>query len=74
MHTHVPKHMCPHVCAKYTPKCQQCLSLMVNIRMIFKTVFLDTDIKNRLWDTVGEEKDGMISENDAETYTLPCVR
>lgn len=36
--------------------------------MIFKTVFLDTDIKNRLWDTVGEEKDGMISENDAETH------
>ena len=33
---------------------------MVNIRMIFKTVFLDTDIKNRLYDTVGEGKGGMI--------------
>ena len=48
VHTHAPEHTCPHMCAKYTPKCQQCFSLMVNIRMIFKTVFLDTDMKNRL--------------------------
>ena len=30
----------------------------------------DTDIKNRLLDSVGEGKGGMIWENNIETYTL----
>ena len=32
----------------------------------------DIDIKNRLLDSVGEER-GMIWENSTETYTLPYV-
>ena len=31
----------------------------------------DIDIKNRLWDSVGEEH-GMLCENSTETYTSPC--
>ena len=34
----------------------------------------DTDIKNRLSDTVGEGEGGMIWENSMETYTLPYVK
>ena len=34
----------------------------------------DTDIKNRLLDTVGEGEEGMIGENSIETYTLLYVR
>ena len=30
----------------------------------------DTDVKNRLLDSVGEEEGGMIWENDIETCTL----
>ena len=32
----------------------------------------DTDIENRLWDTVGGS--GMTGENSTETYTLPYVK
>ena len=35
---------------------------------------VDTDIKNRLLDSVGEGKGGMIWENNIETYTLPDVK
>jgi len=31
----------------------------------------DTDIKNRLLDSVGEGEGGMIWENGSETYILP---
>ena len=31
----------------------------------------DTDVKNRLLDSVGKEVGGMIWENSIETYTLP---
>ena len=34
----------------------------------------DTDVKNRLLDSVGEGEDGMISENSIETYILPYVK
>ena len=34
----------------------------------------DIDIKNRLLDSVGEGKDGMIWENSIETYTVPYVK
>ena len=34
----------------------------------------DTDIKNRLLDSVGEGEGGMIWENSIETYVSPCVR
>ena len=34
----------------------------------------DTDIKNRLLDTVGERKGGVILENSTETYTLTYVK
>ena len=34
----------------------------------------DTDIKNRLLDSVGEGKGGMIWENSIETYILPYVK
>ena len=34
----------------------------------------DTDIKNRLLDSVGEGEGGMISENSIETCTLPYVK
>ena len=33
----------------------------------------ETDVKNRLLDSVGEE-DGMILENSIETYALPYVK
>ena len=33
-----------------------------------------TDIKNRLLDSVGEGKDGMIWENSIETCILPYVK
>ena len=33
----------------------------------------DTDVKNRLLDSVGEDEGGMIWENSIETHTLPCV-
>ena len=33
----------------------------------------DTDVKNRLLDSVGEGKDGMIWENSIETCILPYV-
>ena len=32
----------------------------------------DTDVKNRLLDSVGEGKGGMIWENSIETCILPC--
>ena len=34
----------------------------------------DTDIKNRLLDSVGEGKGGMIWENNIETCVLPYVK
>ena len=34
----------------------------------------DTDIKNRLWDSVGEGEGGMICENSIETSILPYVK
>ena len=34
----------------------------------------DTDIKNRLLDTVGEGEGGMIWENSIETYKSPYVK
>ena len=34
----------------------------------------DTDIQNRLVDTVGEGEGGTNGENSIETYTLPCVK
>ena len=34
----------------------------------------DTDVKNRLLDSVGEGKGGMISENNIETCILPYVK
>ena len=34
----------------------------------------DTDIKNRLLDSVGEDKGGMFWENSIETCTLPYVK
>ena len=34
----------------------------------------DTDVKNRLLDSVGEGKGGMIWENSIETYILPYVK
>ena len=33
----------------------------------------DTDVKNRLLDSVGEGEGGMIWENSTETYILPYV-
>ena len=34
----------------------------------------DTDVKNRLVDSVGEGKGGMIWENSIETCTLPYMK
>ena len=34
----------------------------------------DTDVKNRLLDSVGEGEGGMIWENSIETCTLPYVK
>ena len=34
----------------------------------------DTDVKDRLLDSVGEREGGMIWENSIETYTLPYVK
>ena len=34
----------------------------------------DTDIKNRLLDSVGEGEGGMIWKNDIETCKLSCVK
>ena len=34
----------------------------------------DTDIKNRLLDTVGEGEGGMIRESSIETYALPYAK
>ena len=34
----------------------------------------DTDVKNRLVDSMGELEIGMIWENSIETYTLPYVK
>ena len=35
---------------------------------------IDTDVKKRLLDSVGEGKDGMIWENSIETCLLPYVK
>ena len=34
----------------------------------------DTDVKNRLWDYMGEGEGGMIRENSIETCILPYVK
>ena len=34
----------------------------------------DTDVKNRLLDSVGEGEGGMICENSNQTYILPYVK
>ena len=34
----------------------------------------DTDVKNRLLDSVGESESGMIWENNIETCILPYVK
>jgi len=34
----------------------------------------DTDVKNRLLDSVGEGKGGMIWENSIETFILPYMK
>ena len=34
----------------------------------------DTDVKNRLLDSVGEGEGGMIQEDSTETCTLPYVK
>ena len=34
----------------------------------------ETEIKNRLWDSMGEDKGGMIRENSIETCILPYVK
>ena len=48
------------------------------IAQLFKNVSLDakrdTDVKNRLLDSVGEGKDGIIRENSIETCILSYVK
>ena len=34
----------------------------------------DTDVQNRLWDSVGEGEGGMFRENSIETYILSRVK
>ena len=34
----------------------------------------DTDVKNRLWDSMGEGEGRMICENSTETCILPYVK
>ena len=34
----------------------------------------ETDVQNRLWDSVGEDKSGMFSENSIETSILSRVK
>ena len=34
----------------------------------------DTDVKNRLLDSLGEDEGGMIWKNSTETYILPYVK
>ena len=34
----------------------------------------DTDVQNRLWDSVGEGEGGMFRENSFETYMLSMVK
>ena len=34
----------------------------------------DTDVQNRLWDSVGEGEGGMFQENSIETYILSKVK
>ena len=34
----------------------------------------DTDVKNRLLDSLGEGEGGIIRENSIETWILPCVK
>ena len=46
--------------------------------MVMMTLYMrqkrDTDTKNRLLDSVGEGKGGMIRENSIETCILPYVK
>jgi len=35
---------------------------------------VDTDIKSRLWGSVGEAEGGVISESNTETHTLAYVK
>ena len=34
----------------------------------------DTDEKNRPWDSVGEDKGGMVCENNIETCIMPYIK
>ena len=34
----------------------------------------NTDVKNRLLDSMGEEEGGVIWENSIDTYTVPYVK
>ena len=58
-------------------------SILTHIYMEFRKMVMtiryaklkkDTDVKNRLLDSVGEGKGGMIGENSIETYILPYVK
>ena len=49
----------------------------MEFRKMITTLYVkkrDTDIKNRLLDSVGEINGGMISENSFETCILPYVK
>ena len=47
-------------------------------KMVMTTLYMrqkrDTDIKNRVLNSMGEGKDGMIRENSIETCILPYVK
>ena len=52
------------------------VSLVLGCLVKFYSIFSkgDTDVKNRLLDSVGEVEGGIIWENSIETYTLSYVK
>ena len=47
---------------------------MVTMTLYMQDNKSDTDVKNRVLDSVGEGEDGMICENTIETCILPYVK
>ena len=70
----------PIIQSKVSQKEKDKYCILMHIMKFSKMVLMmqvskgDTDVKNRLLDSVGEGEGGMIWENSTETCTLPCVK
>ena len=76
-------HCCDGLVVELNGRTECTLNVLASLGGVYSCPYLkltnrlspgDTDVRNRLLDSVGEGKGGMIWENNTETYTLSYVK